>query len=137
MAYSLTPWSSEFENGVIWQDLQHRELVQSVHKLYNAILKRESEEVMQGIIAFLHGYTKNHFDMEEQYMEALHYPQMVQHVQQHRDFIQMLENFERERTHCKTLANLSLCYDLNNWTLNHIKTDDHLLAGFLRVEGAG
>ncbi|NTW48862.1 MAG: hemerythrin family protein [Chlorobiales bacterium] len=135
MSSALTEWSAEFENGISWQDQQHRELIQSVHKLYGAILSKQSDDAIQEIVNFLYNYTKNHFDMEERYMEAYLYPETDAHVFQHRSFIKMLEDFEEERRSGKTLANLALCYDLNKWTLNHIKTEDQRFADFLRVEG--
>ncbi len=135
MENGLTVWSPEFENGVIWQDMQHRELVQAIHKLYKAIASRQPEEVVQKIVAFLYDYTKNHFEMEEKYMEEFQYPDTMIHVQQHRDFIAMLDNFEKERIDSKTLANLSLCFDLNEWTLSHIKNEDQKFAKYLIDEG--
>ncbi|ACF14093.1 hemerythrin-like metal-binding protein [Chloroherpeton thalassium ATCC 35110] len=134
MGFALTPWSSDFENGIIWQDLQHRELVQAVHKLYGAIASKQDDSVIQSIIEFLHDYTKNHFDMEERYMEETHYPELLSHVERHKEFIDMLENFEAERVQSKYMANLSLCYDLNEWTLKHIRTYDRQLAIFLQNE---
>ncbi|NTV46788.1 MAG: hemerythrin family protein [Chlorobiales bacterium] len=135
MSSALTQWSSEFENGIIWQDQQHHELILSVHKLYNAILSKQSDDAIQEIVDFLYGYTKNHFDMEERYMEKYLYPETDAHVFQHRSFIKMLEDFEKERRGGKSLANLALCYDLNTWTLNHIKTEDQRFAHFLKMEG--
>jgi len=134
MSFELTPWSSEFENGIIWQDLQHRELIQAVHKLYNAVASKQDDSVIQSIVEFLHDYTKNHFDMEERYMEESNYPDLLSHVERHKEFIQMLEDFESERTQTKYISNLSLCYDLNEWTLTHIRTYDRVLADFLQNE---
>jgi hemerythrin-like metal-binding protein len=135
MQNGLSVWSAEFENGVIWQDMQHRELVQSINKLYKAIASNQPEEVIQKIVAFLHDYTMNHFDMEEKYMEEFQYPETLAHAQQHKDFVRMLEIFEKERKHSKTLANLSLCFDLNEWTLSHIKNEDQKFARFLQETG--
>jgi len=134
MSFELTPWSSEFENGIIWQDLQHRELIQAVHKLYNAVASKQDDSVIQSIVEFLHDYTKNHFDMEERYMEESNYPDLLSHIERHKEFIQMLEDFESERTQTKYISNLSLCYDLNEWTLTHIRTYDRVLADFLQNE---
>lgn len=135
MSNGLTVWSSEYENGVIWQDMQHRELIQVIQKLYKAIASKQPDEVIQKIVTFLHDYTKNHFDMEEKYMVEFNYPDAMLHIQQHRSFIDMLTNFEKERAGTKLLANLSLCYDLNEWTLSHIKNDDQKFAHFLQEEG--
>ncbi|ACF13531.1 hemerythrin-like metal-binding protein [Chloroherpeton thalassium ATCC 35110] len=110
-------WSPELETGIIWQDLQHKELVEAVKTLYTAISKKKPEEEVQKIVAFLYDYTVHHFSMEEKHMEEYGYPDMLQHVDQHQRFIRMLEDFEKERKNSKVLANLSLCNDLQNGQL--------------------
>jgi len=128
-------WSSELETGIIWQDLQHKELVEAVQTLYTAIATKKPEEEVQKIVKFLYDYTVHHFSMEEKYMEDYNFPEISEHVQQHQRFVKMLQDFEKERANSKILANLSLCNDLAEWTITHIKVDDHKMADFVKEQG--
>ena len=137
MTMTPTPWSKELETGLIWQDFQHRELVINLHRLYKAILEKRDQESVREIVHFLDIYVKSHFGLEEQYMRAHGYPETEQHLKEHDAFRASYRGLKVFYEEPSELSGTMLCYDLNEWVVNHIQTTDRRLGEFLARQGGG
>ncbi len=130
MVMSPVSWSKEIETEILWQDYQHKELVSQIHILYNAIMNKKDINQVQEIFQFLDVYVKDHFGIEEQYMDVYDYPEKDNHLAEHMSFIKnyqsMKEMYNKTRTSVSTL-----CFDLNEWIINHIKNADKKLGDYL------
>ena len=132
MAQQLIEWTQELETGVLWQDLQHKELIGNINALYAAILQKRGPEALQRIIAFLDGYVQNHFLIEEQYMAAFNDPGLDRNTQEHRRFAQNVRELSQADAAPGQLAAEALCFDLFEWFKNHIIHTDKALAQLLK-----
>ena len=134
----LTRWSTTFRTGLAWQDEQHQELLDVIGQLYEAISEGREMGQIEKTIEFLDDYVKTHFGMEENYMKSYEYPCTLRHIQEHEWFIAELSIYRSafELTPTNVTA-MSLCYDLNEWFVTHIKTSDKELGVFLRDKMSG
>ena len=131
MGLSSTQWSEDFETGIDWQDSQHKQLVDKLQKLYEAILDQIDDVVVKEIIAFLDVYVAKHFGMEEMCMNENLYPKTAAHCAEHKQFVKDFNELRKLYDDPSVLAGTMLAYDLHEWLVNHIQKADKELGEFL------
>lgn len=132
MDKALTKWSDDLRTEIIWQDYQHQELLQNMNSLHQSIFEKRSGEQISRTVAFLDFYVKDHFGLEEKYMETFQYPERESHSREHAIFADKMERFKSAYvSQGGTMPAMKLCFDLNEWFANHIKTTDKKLGLFL------
>ncbi|MBI5494612.1 MAG: hemerythrin family protein [Deltaproteobacteria bacterium] len=89
-------WSSSLETGVAEIDLQHREFIARINRVFDACGKGQSAQELLSVLAFLEEYVVVHFGMEERHMKASGYPHYEQHKAQHDGFIRAFGELKRE-----------------------------------------
>lgn len=92
-------WKDEYAigNGAI--DEQHQrlfELGRQVHELLTVKRGADKYDDLMDLIKELKDYTVYHFEFEEGMMEAAGYPNLDIHEQEHRKFIQKLEDLSTQ-----------------------------------------
>jgi hemerythrin-like metal-binding protein len=135
MAKQLIAWTDELATGILWQDLQHASLIEQINTLYAAILAKHGREQVGQIIAFLDTYVRNHFSIEEKYMELYSNPELEKHVKEHASFRRNLEELKAGQLSPGELSAESLCFDLCEWLKTHILSIDRRLGAFLKAQG--
>jgi len=128
----IVEWSDELATGILWQDVQHAELIDHINCLQQAILAKQAQSELWRMIDFLEKYVENHFSMEERYMEVVGDPTIRDHARAHQKF---QENLTELRSYDGTGAQITaaaLCYDLYEWVTNHIRTTDKALGRLLQ-----
>ena len=65
---AVIPWKSEYETGITEVDNQHKQLVDILNKLYEAMAVGKGKDVLESIFNELTSYTLTHFSTEEKYM---------------------------------------------------------------------
>lgn len=124
-------WKEEFQHGVLWQDFQHRQLLDTINVLIKAITTGENDNVFRKTALFLKQYCDGHFKLEEEYMKRHGYPLMEAHVKQHNEFIKGFNNLLKEKNLNDSEKSSVLLHKLLDWYADHIVTSDKLLANFL------
>ncbi|UZN22413.1 bacteriohemerythrin [bacterium 3DAC] len=125
-------WSDEFMLGIPEIDMQHRSLVNSLNKLVEKYDTNPGE--IKEILDFLVDYVLLHFETEETLMDKYAYPDMDEHVKEHRaftkdlnklmdDFIMLGPSPEMERRIEKGLV---------SWIENHIMNVDKKMGKYLK-----
>ncbi len=76
---------------LVWQDTQHQELLALVDSL------KKSPESGLEILHQLTDYVTHHFSLEEHYMEATDYPDVIAHIRAHRDFEDTINSLKLNR----------------------------------------
>lgn len=133
MAIEMVRWSDNLETGIIWQDFQHQELLEQMYSLRYAVLERGQVDQIREIIGFLDLYVKDHLGIEEKYMEMYDYPEFGSHKKQHEKFINDIEMMKLQTDNPENfLQSAQLCYELNQWFVNHVATIDKKLGEFLK-----
>jgi hemerythrin len=128
-------WSGSFATGVPEIDQQHRELLDHVGHLLDAMQKDPS--AVGRALDFLGDYTVSHFDTEERLMEHHAYPGAASHREAHAGFV-------------RTFGRLRYDYDLDgltegmselmggwmvDWLKHHILEMDRALGRFILASG--
>ncbi len=125
-------WDAKYEHGVIWQDLQHKELVEKMHQLLDSIIEiKKDKEIFYDTIKFLKDYHKRHFLIEEEYMIKHKYTGFKDHYKEHKYFTWFLNDFISQSIYREIETSVELLNECTNWFGNHIKTSDKLFAQFL------
>lgn len=128
-------WENAMSVGVSEIDVDHRQLVEIVNRLHDALTARDSREVIMATIESLLDYTRDHFRHEEEAMRALDYPRAQSHEQEHRDLLGRLLAF-KERAAQGAPLTIEIMDFLGGWLTNHMLDADKDLGGFLRARNA-
>lgn len=132
MSLQPTVWSAELATGIIWQDHQHQALLHSLRELHASIYNQTDRHQIKKTFAFLEHYFVEHFGLEEKYMAIHNYPEARYHQAEHESFRKSYLFLQESYRNPSDLSAVLLCYDLNEWIVNHLKTTDRELAAFLK-----
>ncbi len=122
----------KYFTGVVWQDFQHKELMDLFLKLKKARENKKDKDAFRFTIAFLSMYVNHHFKLEEEYMDIYYYPDRQAHQKEHKKYIKTLKDFRSAHTEYSEEAMDKLLAEINHWILDHIlgndkKLGDHIL----------
>lgn len=128
-------WREEFQHGVLWQDFQHRQLLDTINVLIKAVTTGENDNAFRRTALFLKQYCDGHFKLEEEYMRRHGYSLLEAHVEQHNAFIKDFNVLLKEKNLNDAEKSSVLIHKLLEWYAEHIVTSDKLLANFLLRHG--
>lgn len=129
-------WGNDYEHGLIWQDFQHKQVVDHLNLLLDALISGTKEkETFYKTIKFVKDYSLDHFGLEELYMKNNNYPGMASHIREHRAFMKNFEKFISASIYHERESSSELLNKLTSWFFNHIHTSDKVLAEFLLKAG--
>ena len=122
--------NKKYETGVLWQDLQHKELIDLLKKA-NPGSENFNASTYTYTLAFLVMYVNQHFSLEEGYMDHYGYPDSNTHKKIHKEFVQKLKKYKAEyKTYSRKSAD-KLIENIEDWVLNHILKNDQKLGTFI------
>ena len=84
---AFVDWSDQLNTGIPSVDEQHKNLVNLLNNLHQAMLSRQAKEQMGEILDRLIDYTDYHFKHEEEFMEEINYDQLEEHKELHEKII--------------------------------------------------
>jgi len=127
-------WSNQLSTGLEWQDIQHREMLERMDGLLEAMNRNEARAVIEDLLAFLEDYTHSHFGSEERFMSETDYPALASHRGLHRRFTDRLHELQRlyKRQGASSLVIMHLQRWLRDWLLQHIVQEDQRLGAWAR-----
>lgn len=128
-------WDKKYQHGVIWQDFQHKQLVDKMSELLQALVSGKDKDAFFETIRFLREYSDSHFRIEELYMEQHNFPDSREHASEHRKFVKTLNDFISQCIYQKAESSSELINTLSEWFFNHTQTTDKVLAEFLLEKG--
>lgn len=130
-------WDDSLAVGVDVIDIQHRELIDRIGDLRQAMSKGQTRSEVGKMMAFLDQYVVDHFGTEEKLMKRRKYTDYVAHRQEHLNFTTELsvkrttyEALEKEGAILSFFA-VELERWLSEWLANHISKIDKVLGEFL------
>ena len=121
----------KYSTGVVWQDFQHKELMELLVKLRKARADKQDKDGFRFAMAFLAMYVNHHFKLEEEYMDIYLYPGKESHKKEHKGFIKTLKEFREKHQDYTEEAIDELMKKINQWILNHIFGDDKKLGSYI------
>ncbi len=131
-------WTPSMETGIDVVDRQHRELVEQVNRLVEAMRAGKGRKVVGEILSFLGRYAVEHFQTEEKIMEQGGYPDLDKHREVHeafkKDFGELAAEYDRSPT--KLSLTIEVQRRVMAWLREHILKMDMKAAEYLRAHGA-
>jgi hemerythrin len=117
-------------------DAQHRELIDKINNLLDAIETSKDKAVAVNTLDFLNDYVEYHFGEEEKLQKEAGYPGLEDHLKQHEalrktvaDLTAMLEEEEGPSNAFVEQLNKQVI----NWLYRHIEGFDRSVAEYLSI----
>jgi hemerythrin len=129
----LLEWKRELQLGVEPFDSHHEHLFTLMNQTYDLVSSNALPAEYCHIIQELQNYAVYHFSAEEQWMQAQNYPLLMTHIQQHKQFLQEVNRFEKEFAKVNPMVAIGMLTFIKEWLLNHIYKVDADYAAFLRT----
>lgn len=130
---SYFPWSDEYSVHLRVIDNDHKDLVNTVNALHDAICDGATRAQIGQIIGNLAKYVAEHFAREEALMETYNYPDLVRHKRIHRHLARTVYAirivFARRP---KDIDPRKLLNFLRDWLVHHIIEEDAKYTPYLR-----
>ncbi|NOZ89178.1 MAG: hemerythrin family protein [Crenarchaeota archaeon] len=132
---TIVDWGPQLELGIKGIDLQHRQLVNTLNRLYQGLLLGEPGPLLRGALSFLEEYSRLHFRSEERFFERHGYPRAEEHRRQHRWFIEKVRELREREALGETTLTLEVIDFLAEWVARHIAGSDRDYAEWIRRLG--
>lgn len=121
-------WSEIFSVNNAEIDHQHKMLISMINRCVVLIVsEKQSKEEISTILDEMLGYADFHFGYEEQFMRDTHYPHLLDHQKEHKQFFAYLKEavvrYDKGR-----LSAVDLLKFLKDWFVHHILGMDQLYA---------
>jgi len=128
-------WNDDLCVNVAEIDGQHRQLVDLINGLHDAMSAGRGKEAMSTTIEGLISYTASHFATEELYFSRYGYRGAPAHIEQHKQFVERVNDFKSGFDENRLMLSLDVMDFLCDWLVDHIKGSDKLYAAELRAQG--
>ena len=126
-------WNDYYSVGDPSIDAQHKQILDIINELYEAMQKGKDRAVLKPISDRLLQYTLAHFTHEEQALKEHEYPDLAQHVALH-DKIRQRTRDLRENAHLVT--GHDMLRFLKEWWVGHIQSVDKKYVPYLELAGS-
>ncbi len=128
----LINWNNKLSLGISSIDLEHKKLVSLANELAVAIIDGEGHDLLKSVLDKLLEYTASHFKNEEALFQKFKYPEMENHVEEHRLLTQQVMNLHKE-INLRFAGNI--VEFLESWLVDHILSSDMKYSKYLRNRG--
>jgi hemerythrin len=131
----IISWSDDLSVGIKQFDDEHKQLINLINKLNNALKIGGSPKTMEDILNNLVDYTIVHFKHEEENMVKFLYPEYPGHKKAHDDLTAQVIDFRDRYKSGKISFSLELMTFLRDWLTNHIMGTDKKYKDFFISKG--
>ncbi len=129
---ALLEWDEKLSVSIKEIDDQHKKLFEIINSLHAAMKHGKGVDIIEEIISELKDYTHYHFSAEEAYMEKANYSEIASHRDCHREFVNKLEDFQKELDESKFGLSIKVMHFLADWLVKHIKDTDQKYSSFIK-----
>lgn len=131
----LFPWSDTYSVRIGVIDMQHKNLVNIVNELHQAMGAGQGKDKLGQVLANLIKYTQTHFATEEKFMESRGYPDYAQHKCEHDRLTATVVEFQRKFQRNEVALTVDIMGFLKDWLVKHIQGCDKKYVPFLNAQG--
>jgi len=129
-------WKKENELGIASIDGQHKEMFRYANRIYDLLIIRTEKSVdfdeINLVVMELKEYIKFHFRTEEELFERYQYPDAMDHIEEHKAFMEYMETLDIKDIISQEVEFLKeLIEKLANWVFHHMITTDYLFKEYL------
>jgi hemerythrin len=131
----LFRWTEEYQVGIGFVDTQHKQLVDIINWLHQAIVSGKGKQVVGKMLEELIRYTKAHLTAEEKVLQSCGYPEFLAlHIENERLAYAVLEFHQKLMSNELALTDTVADF-LKDWLGQHILNVDSNCAPFLKSKG--
>jgi hemerythrin len=123
-------WSNNLATGIEKVDQQHKQLIETVNSLLEAVKNGEPKDKVDETIEFLSDYVITHFKTEEEVMIKHQYPEYEKHKDIHENFVKDFKELLKKRNELSFTFKLQT--KVGEWLINHIHNVDKKMAKYIR-----
>lgn len=131
----LISWSESLSVGITEIDAQHKELVEQVNLLHEAMRAGKGQQEILAILGNLVTYTKVHFAAEENLMRRIGYGEYAGHKAKHEALTQQVLQYQAQASASTVGLSVQVNQFLKDWLINHIQGDDMLYKPLAQQKG--
>jgi hemerythrin len=125
-------WNDIYSLGISELDEQHKNIVDTINGLHEAIIDGRNKEVLSRILQELINDAQTHFSYEENLLKTHAYPDFEEHKEFHHQLAtQVLDTQKRYLDGQQTLSVETTNY-LKNWLSDHILRVDTKFIPYLK-----
>jgi hemerythrin len=132
---ALLSWDDGYSVGIKEIDEQHKELINLINLLYEAMSAGKGDQVLGEIMERLVIYTQTHFVTEERLMVEYQFPGYAEHKAEHDDLIGQVAIIHRQYKEGAAGLTMQILIFLEDWLVEHILGVDQLYKAFLLEKG--
>jgi len=122
MAY--IEWSDALSVQIREIDAQHKQLIDIINRLHQAMIDKKGKELQKEIISEMHDYAASHFMLEERYMRRYSFPDLEDHCREHGRFAQEVAGLKARADSGGLILSIVILALLKEWLKNHILGTD-------------
>lgn len=122
----LIEWENKYSLNIKEIDQQHKKLFDIINILYDSVVCKKSEYVIDQTISDLKEYSLVHFKTEEKYVAKLSPEEEQEHLEEHKNFTLKIDGFRKDYLKSTSILSLEVMYFLKNWLNDHILVKDKM-----------
>jgi len=128
-------WSDKYSVGVQSIDNQHKEILEILNRLLQALKEGKANNVITGIVPDLEKYAVIHFQKEEFFFQRFKYSGSGDHIYEHQQFKEKIKAIKADLISGKMGFSVDLMIFLKEWIEHHILVVDKAYAECFRNNG--
>lgn len=132
---SLLAWQERYSVGIREIDEQHKQLINLINELNDAMLAGKGKEALLSVLNKLASYCVSHFSTEERLFDTHAYPETEDHKDRHNKMTAKVNALLDEVKNGKGRISIEVMNFLKNWLDKHILETDMKYVPYLSSKG--
>lgn len=127
----LIEWKDQFKVGIPDVDHEHRQLIELINRLHDAMSGGEADMSVADFLGEIHAHVAAHFALEEKIMRDRHYDQYQDHKQDHERLLDEISDIQDGWEEEEFYDDAQFARILQHWFSEHFRTRDARLHAHL------
>jgi len=130
---TLLTWKPEYSVGIESVDFEHREMIELINTIYEAIEDKKDPELIEHFLGEVHATISAHFALEERVMRNANYDEFEAHKEDHEELLDQILDLMDKFFDVPEKGLQLLQENLSDWFAGHFSTFDARLHGKLDI----
>jgi len=128
---TLLTWKPEYSVGIESVDSEHREMIELINAVYDAIEDKKNPQSIEHFLGEVHATISAHFALEERVMRNANYDEFEAHKEDHEELLDEIRDLMDRFFDAPEQGLQLLQKNLSGWFAGHFSTFDARLHGKL------
>jgi len=128
---TLLTWKPEYSVGIESVDSEHREMIELINAVYDAIEDKKNPQSIEHFLGEVHATISAHFALEERVMRNANYDEFEAHKEDHEELLDEIRDLMDSYFDAPEQGLQLLQENLSGWFAGHFSTFDARLHGKL------